>query len=220
MCLFVCAISVTLSPIPSRPIPIDRAWYEKKNDIKIMGAPLQEKLKNQFFHFRLLCFRMWSEMKTHLFICLHSPVGKVVALQSWKAQVRSPTLPKYFCFSINVFFVEKNRFIWKKTKNGKNLIFIDNNWKLCRKCLDCVQALWKNCQNFFSFSKKPFQHHADSNISLVFSRIVYLCKKQLFSIFFSFPPSLLTHYIRRWLIHEKFLSLKPPDLFIASGENE
>ena len=82
VCLFVCAISVTLSPIPSRPIPIDRASYEKKNDPKIMGVPLLEKLKNQFFHFRLLCFRMWSEMKTHLLICFHGSVGKGVALQS------------------------------------------------------------------------------------------------------------------------------------------
>jgi hypothetical protein len=32
----------TLSPIPSRPIPIDRARREKENDTKIMGLPFKE----------------------------------------------------------------------------------------------------------------------------------------------------------------------------------
>jgi hypothetical protein len=31
-----------LSPIPSRPIPIDKARWEKKNDTKIMGVPFKE----------------------------------------------------------------------------------------------------------------------------------------------------------------------------------
>ena len=39
VCLFVLSPS---SPIPSRPIPIDRARWEKKNDTKIMGVPFKE----------------------------------------------------------------------------------------------------------------------------------------------------------------------------------
>ena len=138
VCLSVCAISVTLSPIPSRLIPIDRARWEKKNKSKIMGVPLLKKLKNQFFHFRLLCFRMWSEMKTTLFICLHGSVGKGVACSPDRRRFD----PRFCLKKIDLF--EKNEKLdrnWKKWKISEKLKKFEKTWKQVRtKALDQTWA--------------------------------------------------------------------------------